>query len=93
MRKLICLSIFLLIGISSFSQELELCGSFGTSSEIRFQDAFGVGLQYQHDISKKLKMGLGTHYYYNNAHFTTETQDMGGDIYSHYVTRYDVNSQ
>jgi len=92
-RKLICIVIFLLIARSSFAQELELCGSIGSSSDMKFKDAYGIGLQYQQGIGKKLKLGLGTHYYHNNAHFTTESQLMGGDIYSHYVTRYDVNSQ
>lgn len=92
-RKLICIVIFLLIARSSFAQELELCGSIGSSSEMRFKDAYGIGFQYQQGIGKKFKLGLGTHYYYNNAHFTTESQQMSGDQYSHYVTRYDVNSQ
>ena len=81
-RELICLSIFLLIGISCFAQEVEVCGSIGSSSEMRFKDAYGFGLQYQQGIGKKFKLGLGAHYYYNNAHFTTETQEMGGDIFS-----------
>jgi hypothetical protein len=95
MRKLICLSIFLLIGISCFAQELEMCGSFSTSSEIRFQDALGVGLQYHHDISKKLKIGLGTHYYYKNSLFTEEYNIIGGGIgdVNHWTTNYDSKSQ
>lgn len=94
MRKLICLFIALLIGISCFAQEIEVCGSFGTSSEIRFRDAFGVGLQYQHDIGKKLKVGFGTNYYNKNSNFTEEYQPLAGynDPNGHWVTKYDVES-
>lgn len=69
MRKLIYLAIFLLIGISCFAQEVEVCGSLNTSSEQRFQNALGIGLQYQHDISRKFKVGLGVHYNFNKAQF------------------------
>lgn len=72
MRKLIYLAIFLLIGISCFAQEVEVCGSLNTSSEQRFQNALGIGLQYQHDISRKFKVGLGVHYNFKNSHFTEQ---------------------
>jgi hypothetical protein len=95
MRKLICLAIFLLIGISCFSQEIELCGSFGTSSKLRFNDALGIGLQYQHDIGKKIKIGFGTNYYNKNSNFTEEYKPLAGynDPYGHWVTKYDVESK
>ena len=69
MRKLICLSIFLMIGISCIAQEVEVCSSVNTSSEQRFQNALGIGLQYQHDISKKFRVGFGVHYNFNKAQF------------------------
>lgn len=72
MRKLICLSIFLLIGISCFAQVIEVCGSLNTSSEQRFQNALGIGLQYQHDISRKFIVGFGVHYNFRNSHFTEQ---------------------
>jgi hypothetical protein len=69
MRKLIYLAMFLLIGISCFAQEVEVCGSLNTSSEQRFQNALGIGLQYQHDISKRFRVGFGAHYNFNKAQF------------------------
>ncbi len=56
-------------GLSCFGQEVEFCSSLNTSSELRFQSAYGIGLQYQHNISSKLKVGLGLHYNFNNSQF------------------------
>ena len=69
MKSLICLSIFLLIGMSCIAQEVEVCSSVNTSSEQRFQNALGIGFQYQHDISKKFRVGFGVHYNINKAQF------------------------
>jgi hypothetical protein len=57
------------MGLSCYGQEIELSGSLNISSEQRFQNAYGVGLQYQQDISRKFKVGLGVHYNFNNADF------------------------
>jgi hypothetical protein len=72
MRKLICFPIVLLIGLSCRGQEVEFCGSFNTSNEQRFQNGFGVGIQYQHDIGQKWKIGLGVHLNFKKAQFTDE---------------------
>jgi hypothetical protein len=55
---------FLIIafGVSCFGQEIEVSSSLNTTSELRFQNAYGIGLQYQHNISSKFKVGLGIHY-------------------------------
>jgi hypothetical protein len=55
--------------ISCFGQEVEFCSSLNTSSEKRFQNAYGIGLQYQHDVGNKFKAGLGVHYNFKNSHF------------------------
>lgn len=93
MLRLIFLPVFLLIGISSFAQELELCGSFGTSSEIRLRDAFGIGLQYQKGISKKFKVGFGTHYYLNTAHFTERYPSYPATSRERWVTTFTSKSE
>jgi hypothetical protein len=59
----------LFIGLSCFGQEIEFCSSLNTSSEQRFQSSSGIGIQYQEDIGKKFKAGLGIHYNYNNSQF------------------------
>jgi hypothetical protein len=61
--------ILLFLGFSSFGQNLEFCGSLNTSSEQRFQNSQGVGVQYQHNISKYFLVGLGVHYNFNSAKF------------------------
>jgi hypothetical protein len=62
---------FLIIafGLSCFGQEIEFSSSLNTSSELRFQNAYGIGLQYQHNISSKFKVGLGIHYNFHNSQF------------------------
>jgi hypothetical protein len=70
MQKLICFLIVLLIGLSCRCQEVEVCGSFNTSNEQRFQNGFGVGIQYQHDIAQKWKIGLGLHLNLKKAQYT-----------------------
>jgi len=62
---------FLIItfGLSCFGQEIEFSCSLNTSSELRFQNAHGIGLQYQHNISSKFKIGLGIHCNFNNSQF------------------------
>jgi len=57
------------IGLSCFGQEVEFCSSLNTSSEQRFQNSFGIGLQYQHDLSNKFKVDLGVHYNFNKSQF------------------------
>ena len=59
----------LFIGLTCFGQELEFSGSLNTSTEKRFQNAFGIGLQYQQNVSSKFKIGLGIHYNFNNVKF------------------------
>jgi hypothetical protein len=61
--------LFLLIGLCCFGQEIEFSSSLNTSTEQRFQNAYGIGLQYQHNINSKYKVGLGIHYNFNNVKF------------------------
>jgi len=56
-------------GLICFGQEIEFAGSVNTSSEQRFQNANGIGLQYQHNIGSKYKVGFGVHYNFNNVTF------------------------
>lgn len=69
MRILSIAFLILFIGVSCFGQEFEINGSLNTSSEKRFQGAYGIGLQYQHDIGNKFKAGIGIHYNSKNAEF------------------------
>jgi hypothetical protein len=69
MKTLLTLFFALWIGLSCFGQEVEFCGSLNTSSEQRFQNAYGVGLQYQQDLNQKFQVGLGIHYNFNDAVF------------------------
>ncbi len=62
-----CLVLF--TGLSCFGQEIEICGSINSSTEKRFQNAYGIGFQYQHDIGNKFKTGLGVHYNAKNNEF------------------------
>lgn len=69
MKTRVIIFFALLSGISCFGQEIEFCSSLNTSSEQRFQSAYGIGLQYQHDIGSKFKAGLGMHYNFNHSQF------------------------
>jgi len=60
----------LLVALTCLGQEVEICSSFNTSSEQRFQNGYGVGIQYQHGISSKWKVGLGVHFNFRNVHYT-----------------------
>lgn len=60
---------FIVFSLSCFGQEVELCSSLNTSSELRFQSAHGIGIQYQHNLSSKFKVGIGIHYNFNNSKF------------------------
>jgi hypothetical protein len=57
------------IGLTCFAQELEFSGSVNTSTEKRFQNAYGIGTQYQHNIGTKFIVGLGIHYNFNKNTF------------------------
>ncbi len=69
MKTLLTILVSFWMGLSCFGQEIEFSGSLNTSSEQRFQNAYGFGLQYQQDLSRKFKIGLGLHYNFNNASF------------------------
>jgi len=69
MKRLLPVLFTLFLSIACFGQEVEVSGSYNTSSEQRFQNGYGVGLQYQQDIIKRVKVGLGVHYNFNNASF------------------------
>lgn len=57
------------VGLTCFAQELEFSSSLNTSSEKRFQNARGIGFQYQNNIGTKFKVGLGIYYNFNNIKF------------------------
>ncbi len=78
MKKLISLTFMLLMGLFCLAQEVEFCGSLNTSSVINYQNAYGIGLQYQHDISQKFKVGFGIHYNFKNSNFIKEFEDIDG---------------
>ena len=68
--KTICITFLaLFITLSCFGQEIEFCNSLNTSSEQRFQNAWGLGFQYQHPISAKFKLGFGNHYHVKKSEF------------------------
>jgi len=69
MKKTFLIFLIIFSGLSCFGQEIEFCGSLNTSSEQRFQSSEGIGLQYQHDIGNKFKLGVGVHYNFNNSRF------------------------
>jgi len=69
MKTLLTIFFYLFLSLVCFGQELELSGSLNTSSDQRLQNALGVGLQYQQDIIKRVKVGLGVHYNYKNTSF------------------------
>jgi hypothetical protein len=69
MKTFLLIFSVLYAGIYCFGQEVEFCSSLNTSNEQRFQNAYGIGLQYQNDIGTKFKVGLGVHYNFDNANF------------------------
>ncbi len=72
MRKLISFTIVLLTGLSCIGQEVEVCTSLNTSNVQRFQSGIGVGIQYQQDIARNWKVGLGLHLNSKKAKFSDE---------------------
>lgn len=76
----------LLKGTYCLSQEVEFCGSLSNSfNEPRLQNALGIGIQYQHDINQKFKIGFGIHYNNVHANFHEETFNITGTSGSHWV--------
>jgi hypothetical protein len=67
--KLISISIFLLFSSASFCQGLEICSSLNTSSEDRFQNAYGFGFKYDYDFFSEFRVGAGIHYNLNKSTF------------------------
>ncbi len=70
MKKLILPLLFILLNLSAFGQTMELSASINTSSEDRFQNASGTGLQFQQSIGHKSILGIGTHFNFSNSKFT-----------------------
>jgi hypothetical protein len=78
MRFLGLIIILILFNIHAFSQEIEFFGSKSLSSEIRFVNACGYGLQYQQKFLKRLILGLGIDYRNNLIDFDNIwTSDFG----------------
>ena len=92
MKKLIFAIFMLLIGIPCFAQEVELSGSLTNSfNEPRLQNAFGIGVQYQHDIGQLFKLGFGVHYNYKHANFHEEYSSINSMYSPHWVE--EINSK
>jgi len=92
MKKLIAIIYLLIIGVSCFSQEIILCGSLTNSfNEPRLQNAFGFGLQFQHYINQKMKMGFAVHYNFKHANFHEEYTYIDGGYGPHWVS--EINSK
>jgi hypothetical protein len=69
MKKIYLSLISLLFAISCFGQGIEVYGSLNTSSEQRFQPGYGIGIQYQQNLSHSFLAGLGVSYYLCHAKF------------------------
>lgn len=52
-----------------FAQDLEFCGTYSIASDQRFQNATGIGLQYQNDLGKYWRIGVGMYYNANTASY------------------------
>jgi hypothetical protein len=68
-KRVYVVAVALLLGTWCYCQEIELNGSFNTSSEKRFQNGHGIGIQYQHDILPRIKIGVGIQDNFKNAVF------------------------
>ena len=69
MKSGLFLVLVMLSGLACFGQEVEFCGSLTTSTEQRFQNASGIGIQYQHDIGNRFIVGLGGQFISKKASF------------------------
>jgi hypothetical protein len=69
MKKIILALISLFIGISCFGQGIEFYGSLNTSGEQRFQPGYGIGLQFQQNLSRRFIAGLGVSYHFSHTTF------------------------
>jgi len=69
MKTPVLILLSLLMRLTCFGQELEFSSSLNTSTEKRFQNAYGIGLQYQQNVGSKYKIGFGIHYNFNNVKF------------------------
>lgn len=69
MKKLLIFYAFIGVVWSVSGQEVEFCTSLTTSTEPRFQNAIGIGFQYQKYILPWLKTGMGVQYIFNDNRF------------------------
>lgn len=80
-KKTSIIIILLFANLICYSQQIQICSSLNISSEKRFQNAKGIGIKYQHKISRKFIAGLGFHYNWNASNFS-ESPDFYIDSYS-----------
>lgn len=91
-KKLTTIAILLLIGVSCFSQKIIFCGSLTNSfNEPRLQNSFGIGLQLQHDINQRMKIGAAIHYNFKHSNFHEEYTYIDGSYGPHWVS--EINSK
>lgn len=70
MKNFFILTSLIFWGMTCIGQGIELCSSLNTSSDQRLQNAMGIGVQYQHGLSKRFTVGAGIHYNYKHANFS-----------------------
>src|SRR5208337_4822666 len=68
-KKSVIFYVVVCLGWSVSAQEVEFCTSLSTSTEPRFQNATGFGLQYQQNVLSWLKAGLCVQYIFNDTRF------------------------
>jgi len=91
MKKLVLVTLAFMVGTYCFGQELELCNSLNLSSEQRFQNAYGIGIQYLHLIGHRLKIGVGVHENFCKSEFD-EIGYIDADPIYPYVEKISSNS-
>lgn len=69
MKKITLSLIGFLIVFSSFGQGIEFYGSVITSGGKRFQPGYGMGIQFQQNLSHRFIANLGVSYYFSHAQF------------------------
>jgi len=87
MKKIFLSLISIFIAISCFGQSVEFYGSITTSVEQRFRPSYGLGFQFQQNLSRTFIAGAGLSYYsghneFDEVHLSDATP--GLQIYQHF---------
>jgi hypothetical protein len=85
MRTFIVFIALLPINLICLAQEIEFCSSINTSSEQRFMNAYGIGIQYQQKILSKYQLGLGLHFKKNETEFDYNSITDVGQLYGDHI--------